>query len=70
MHLRDRGRVAPGRTADLVAFDPARVVDEATFADPLKLSRGIEHVVVGGTTVLASGRMTGARPGRTVRKHG
>jgi N-acyl-D-amino-acid deacylase len=68
MHLHDRGRIAPGLAADLVAFDAARVIDKATFAEPMQLSVGIEHVVVAGTPVLASGRATGARPGRVVRK--
>lgn len=68
MHLNDRGRVAVGLVADLVAFDPATIADCATFADPTQLSVGMEHVVVNGTPVISAGRSTHARPGRVVRK--
>jgi N-acyl-D-amino-acid deacylase len=69
MHLPDRGRVAVGKVADLVAFDAAQVIDRATFADPLQEPLGIEHVVVNGVAVIAAGAATGARPGRAVRRH-
>ena len=67
MHLGDRGRIAPGQAGDLVLFDASTVIDRATFADPLQLSAGIEHVVVAGVTVVENGQPTGARPGRAVR---
>lgn len=67
MHLTDRGRVAAGQAADLVAFDAARVIDRATFADPRQAPEGIVHVVVAGVPVVAAGQPTGARPGRAVR---
>ena len=67
MHLPDRGRVAPGQVADLVAFDAAAVSDTATFEEPMQAPRGIEHVIVRGEKVIAAGLPTGARPGRTVR---
>jgi N-acyl-D-aspartate/D-glutamate deacylase len=68
MHLDGRGRVAVGQAADLVAFDPARVRDEATFAEPLRFPIGIPHVLVGGVAVVERGEPTGARPGRTIRR--
>ncbi len=68
MHLVDRGRIAIGNVADLVCFDAATVDDQATFADPMRFSVGIEHVIVAGTPVLQRGDPTGARPGRVVRK--
>jgi N-acyl-D-amino-acid deacylase len=68
MHLRDRGRVAVGQVADLVAFDAATVGDRATFADPTQLSVGMQHVLVNGVPVIRRGETTGARPGRSVRK--
>jgi N-acyl-D-amino-acid deacylase len=67
MHLPGRGRIAPGHAGDLVLFDASTVIDRATFADPLQLSAGIEHVVVAGVPVVENGQPTGARPGRAVR---
>jgi N-acyl-D-amino-acid deacylase len=68
MHLDDRGRVAPGLAADLVAFDPATVADRATFPEPAQFPIGIEHVLVDGVPVVARGEATGARPGRAIRR--
>lgn len=65
--LADRGVVAVGASADLVAFDPATVSDRATFERPHQYPTGIPHVWVNGTAVLLDGEHTGARPGRSAR---
>lgn len=65
--LRDRGRVAPGYVADLVAFDPTTVADRATFAEPRLTAAGIPWVLLGGEPVVADGVRTSARPGRALR---
>ena len=52
--------------ADLVLFDPERVIDRSTFAEPLKLSEGIEKVWVNGAMVWDQGKATGAHPGRVL----
>jgi N-acyl-D-amino-acid deacylase len=64
MGLADRGMIRPGAAADLVLFDPATVIDNATPQDPSALSSGIAKVWVNGVVVFADGRETGARPGR------
>jgi len=61
--LTDRGSIAPGRAADLLVFDPARITDRATFHAPQRYPDGIRLVVVNGTTVVDNGRHTGAGPG-------
>ncbi|HEY7514029.1 MAG TPA: amidohydrolase family protein, partial [Vicinamibacteria bacterium] len=66
--LRDRGRIARGKKADLVVFDAAKVVDGATFEKPHEFPVGIAHVLVNGTFVVENGAGTGARPGRVLRK--
>lgn len=67
LRFTDRGRIAVGAVADLVAFDPATVADRATFAEPHQYPVGIPHVIVGGTFVIEDGEHTAARPGRAVR---
>jgi N-acyl-D-amino-acid deacylase len=64
--LKDRGFVRLGCFADLVIFDPAKVQDHATYAQPHQYSTGMRHVVVNGTQVLSDGEHTGAKPGRAV----
>ena len=63
-----RGRVARGAFADLTVFDPAKVVDRATFTEPALTSVGIPHVLVNGAFVVRDGALVaGARPGRAIR---
>jgi dihydroorotase/N-acyl-D-amino-acid deacylase len=66
--LRDRGVIREGAFADLVVFDPARIIDVGTFADPNHPPAGIHHVFVNGTAVVRGGSHTHARPGRALRR--
>lgn len=68
--IRRRGSLAPGMYADVVAFDPITIIDNATFEQPHQLAAGMVHVFVNGTHVLADGQHTGATPGRVVRGPG
>ena len=68
--LTDRGRVREGWAADLVAFDPAAVIDVATYERPAQYPAGIPHVVVNGTLAIRDGVETGARAGRLLRRAG
>jgi N-acyl-D-aspartate/D-glutamate deacylase len=65
--LVDRGALEVGRAADVVVFDPARVIDQASFLEPQQFPVGIEAVLVNGTLVIDDGHHTGARPGRILR---
>jgi N-acyl-D-amino-acid deacylase len=67
LRLAGRGRIAPGAFAALVAFDPDRVADRATFSDPHRYPDGIPHVWVNGRTVIRDGEQTGELPGRALR---
>jgi N-acyl-D-amino-acid deacylase len=64
MGLLDRGIVRQGMWADLVVFDPDRIIDRATFDKPQQYPDGISHVIVNGVTVVKDGEHTGALPGR------
>jgi len=68
--LADRGLVRPGMYADITVFDPATVIDRATFEKPHQTSVGIEYVFVNGQLVLKKGQITSARPGRGLRGPG
>ena len=48
-------------------FDPARVIDQATYEKPFAYNDGIEYVVVNGQLVLDRDRHTGAKPGKALR---
>lgn len=67
--MRRKGRVQVGADADLTLFDPAVVIDRATFAEPARSSAGIPHVLVGGTFVVRDGALVeGALPGKAIRR--
>ena len=62
----DRGAIAVGMAADITVFDPATVIDHATFAEPTRPSVGIRHVLVNGVIALRDGAVTGQRGGETL----
>lgn len=65
--LKDRGRIKKGMKADLVIIDPNAVIDNATFADPQKLSSGVKSVWVNGKQVWDGQKSTGLLPGSILR---
>lgn len=69
-NLTDRGLLRPGQHADLTLFDPARVIDRATYLEPFQYPEGIVTVIVNGVVALDGGEPTGARPGRVLRGPG
>ena len=62
--LSDRGRIRTGAAADLVVFDPATVIDRATFQEPFQYPDGIPHVVVNGGLALRDGERVGTGKGK------
>jgi N-acyl-D-amino-acid deacylase len=68
--LEQRGCLEAGCFADVVVFDPATIIDHATFEKPHQYATGVQHVFVNGVQVLKDGEHTGARPGRVVRGPG
>ena len=66
--LADRGVVRPGAAADLVIFDPAAVIDRATYEDPARPAAGIDLVLANGEAIRDGARSTGARPGQVLRR--
>ncbi len=68
--LFDRGLLRPGLAADIVVFDPASIIDRATFEDPHRVSEGVRYVLVNGIMVVDDAQVTDARPGRGLRGPG
>lgn len=67
--LEGRGVIEPEAFADLVLFDPATVIDSATFAAPATPAVGIEETWVNGVSVYRYGKgPTGETPGRLIRR--
>jgi len=67
--LPDVGRIAPGRWADLVLFDPATVADNTTAARADAAPSGIKSVLISGEPVLEDGALLpGPRRGRLLRR--
>jgi len=67
LQIEDRGTLAQGMFADLVAFDPDTVIDGATFENPHQYPKGVPIVIVNGVVTLRDGEHTGSLGGRAVR---
>lgn len=67
--MRNKGRIRVGADADLILFDPARVIDRATFDNPGQYSEGIRHVLVNGNFVVRDEQLVeGVKPGQAIRR--
>ncbi|MBS1557945.1 MAG: D-aminoacylase [Bacteroidetes bacterium] len=70
LKISKRGLLRTGYYADVVAFDPSKINDRATFERPHQYALGVSHVFVNGTQVLKNGMHTGVMPGKCVRGPG
>jgi dihydroorotase/N-acyl-D-amino-acid deacylase len=68
--LRDRGLIKEGMFADITIFDPAKVIDKASFDSPNQYPVGIEYVLVNGIISVDKGQRTSALGGRVLRGSG
>jgi len=59
MNLSGIGTIEPGARADLTLFDAERVIDHATYEEPMLSPEGIVHVLVNGKPVLSEGKPLG-----------
>ena len=66
--ISNRGRIAPGMVADLVAFDPRTVRDEATYEQPTRLASGFEYVLLNGRFAIDGGAQVDLHLGRVLRR--
>ncbi|HXH10909.1 MAG TPA: D-aminoacylase [Alphaproteobacteria bacterium] len=68
LRLVDRGLLREGSRADITLFDPATIVDRATYDEPHQYAAGIASVIVNGVVVIHDGEHTGALPGQVLRR--
>ncbi len=69
-HLENRGILRTGYFADITVFDPATIIDHATFSKPDQLSEGIDYTIVNGQIAFDHGKLTGAMAGKALRGRG
>jgi N-acyl-D-amino-acid deacylase len=67
---KQRGSLLSGYAADIVVFDPATIIDHATYEAPLQYAEGVKYVLVNGQLVVEDGAHTGVKPGKFVRGPG
>ncbi len=65
--LKDRGLIKEGMKADIVIFDPDKVIDHSTYEKPHAFSTGFEYVLVNGGLTVDEGKHTGLRNGVALR---
>jgi N-acyl-D-amino-acid deacylase len=66
--MKDRGIIREGAAADILIFDPAKIVERSTYTEPHQLAEGMDYVLVNGQAVIANGKFTAALPGKVLRR--
>ena len=66
--FKDKGRIRVGADADITIFDPEQIIDQATYEEAARYSKGIQYVLVNGVVVVKEGTLVeNVFPGRGVR---
>jgi len=68
LRIPDRGEIAVGKYADVIAFDSETVADRATYREPARLAVGMRYVLVNGKLAVDGGRYTGVLAGKALRR--
>lgn len=66
-NIPDRGRIASGCVADLVAFDAQRISDDLNYSDPVRYPAGIHWVMQQGEVVVKDGAYLRKRRGKRLK---
>jgi len=65
--VQGKGLLKEGFDADVVIFDPATILDQATYEEPNQGPVGIRYVLVNGEIAAENGKVTGATSGKVLR---
>ncbi|HEY2499810.1 MAG TPA: D-aminoacylase [Candidatus Angelobacter sp.] len=69
-HLVRRGLIKEGFFADITIFDPATIIDKATYTQPAQLAEGVKYVIVNGQVAFENGKATGGMAGKALKGQG
>ena len=64
LKFNDRGLIKKSYVADIVVFDPERIIDRATFEEPHQYSEGIDFVLINGQIVIRDGEFIDVLAGK------
>ena len=67
LNIADRGLLREGLCADVNVFDPAKVRENGSYADPDKCAAGMDYVFVNGKPAIAAGKLAEADSGQVIR---
>ena len=65
--IKNKGIIMNNYDSDIVVFDEDKLLDLANFEHPLRLSTGIDYVVVNGKVAYCNKNMTIEKPGKIIR---
>ncbi len=68
LHLTAKGRLNVGADGDVVIFDPEKLRDRATFAEPTLPPDGIDYVILGGEIAVRNSKILKSNCGKAVRR--
>lgn len=66
--MKDRGYLREDFVADVVVFDPAKFLDQATYEKPFEPSTGVRWLILNGKIAIADGKPQRILAGRPLRK--
>ena len=66
LRLKNKGELKLGYDADLVIFDPEKIIDQATFEAPTLPPLGIEYVIIGGEIAVHQNQLVKGTLGRFI----
>ena len=62
--FRRKGRIQTSMDADITIFNPATIIDNATYQNPYQEATGITHVIVNGKPIIDGKQVAGSYPGK------
>ena len=65
--ITDRGQIQEGWKADIAVFDLKKVRSYASYDNPIRISAGVEALLVNGSFTIRNARFNGTYSGRPLR---